>query len=281
MASPGPASRPRQPRRLHADQALNGAGLKLTPSYVAFYLPGPEDLPTQQALALGLQWLRRQPGQPLVVLSNRAVLSNNRLLSDAVQEFKVAVALPRLSGTSWSGGSILFWASAPALLGLDDELAGIQAMCVIVTSRHQERDWILEHHARDLRDRDTAIQTPRLAPIVQHALSHVSEAIDHDDPVARDDAFTRPDVHAHQHMVRTLQALVRAGHPYEVEGVVAWAIDNGWHQAEIPLLRKSAQGVLNGHRPRPSDEWDPLHPSPESVEARDAEVPAPGPSPGG
>lgn len=274
MASPRlPESRPRQPRRLHSDQPVKGAETEGTPSYAAFYLPGPEDLPTQQALALGLQWLLRQPGQPLVVLSSRSLLKNNRLLSDAVQEFEVTVALPRLCDTSWSGGSLLFWASAHALLDIDAQLTGIQAMCVIVTSRHMEGAWILEHHARDLRHRETAIQTPRLAPIVQHALSHASQAIDHGDALIRPDAYA----HAHAHIVQTLQTLVRAGHRYEVENVVAWARNNGWHEAEIPLLRKSAQGVLNGLRLRPSDECDPIHTSQEAVEARGASLHTPGP----
>jgi hypothetical protein len=55
------------------------------------------------------------------------------------------------------------------------------------------------------------------------------------------------------HIVRTFQALVRAGHGYDVESIVAWAIDNGWHRAELAVLRGSAQGVLDGQRFPPRD----------------------------
>ena len=50
-----------------------------------------------------------------------------------------------------------------------------------------------------------------------------------------------------------LQGLVRSGYAYEVEGLVAWAIADGWYPAEIPRLRDYARRVLDGGRFRLGD----------------------------
>jgi hypothetical protein len=85
--------------------------------YQAFYLPGPGDLPSQQALTIGIRWLLRQPGRPLLLLSTKSVLTNHLLLADAVGKSEVTVSAGACpSVTDWSGGSILFWASEQALM---------------------------------------------------------------------------------------------------------------------------------------------------------------------
>jgi hypothetical protein len=229
--------------------------LEKTRSYNAFYLPGPEDLPTYQALTLGLQWLLRQPGRPLVVLPTMSVLKNNHLLAEAVQQFGVTVlASPRLGDTDWSGGSILFWASERALEGIDEELTGVDAVCVIASSsrdtprgRAALDTWIARHQATDLRNPEESAQTARrkLGPVVETAMAHASRAINHGNALVttEDEAY----------VVRTLQELVRSGYAYEVEGLVAWAIADGWCPAEIPRLRDCARRVLDGRRFRLGD----------------------------
>jgi hypothetical protein len=224
--------------------------LEKTRSYNAFYLPGPEDLPTYQALTLGLQWLRRQPGRPLVVLQTMSVLKNNHLLAEAVQQFGATVmASPQLGDTDWSGGSILFWASERELEVMDEKLTDVDAVCVIASSsRDTPRakaaldTWIARHQATDLRNPEEPAQTARrqLGPVVEIAMAHASRAINHDN------ALVTPEDKAY--VVRTLQELVRSGHAYEVEGLVAWAINDGWYPAEIPRLRDYARRVLNGRR---------------------------------
>jgi hypothetical protein len=235
--------------------------LEKTRSYNAFYLPGPEDLPTYQALTLGLQWLLRQPGRPLVVLPTMSVLKNNHLLTEAVKQFGVTVAAcPRLGDMDWSGGSILFWASERALEGIDKELTGVDAVCVIATSsrdtprgRAALDTWIARHQATDLRNPEEPAQTTRrqLGPVVETAMAHASRAINHSNALVttEDKAY----------VVRTLQELVRSGYAYDVEGLVAWAIADDWYPAEIPRLRDYARGVLDGRRFR-LGEGDPRGP---------------------
>ena len=227
--------------------------LEKTRSYNAFYLPGPEDLPTYQALTLGLQWLLRQPGRPLVVLPTMSLLKNNHLLAEAVQQFGVTVvASPRLGDTDWSGGSILFWASERALEGIDEELTGVDAVCVIASSsrdtprgRAALDTWIARHQATDLRNPEARTARRQLGPVVEIAMAHASRAINHGNALVttEDKAY----------VVRTLQELVRSGYAYEVEGLVAWAIADGWCPAEIPRLRDYARGVLDGRRFRLGD----------------------------
>jgi hypothetical protein len=221
------------------------------PTYEAFYLPGPQEFPTEEALKLGLGWLLAQPPTPLIVLSAKNMLGNNRLLAQTVQRYRIQVAAPpRMFEAHWTGGSILApWASERALLAIDEELNNIQAVCVIGWSKDHHDTWIAGHHARDLRDPAASPVEPTLDPVVVVAMTHASRAVNHNNALVQEEDKA--------YVVRTLQELVRAGYRYDVEQLVAWAIANGWYPAEIPRLRDYATRVRNGGTFRLRDTYGP------------------------
>lgn len=207
--------------------------------YRAFYLPGPHELPTDEAVASGLKWLLDEPGSPLIVLSAKKVARNNRLLASAISRFGIpVVAPPHLWEASWTGGSILApWASERALAGVDDDLSDrVNAVCVIGWGEGQHTTWILGHGARDLRYPDQAPANPLLDPVVEVAMGHATRAINHNNALvqAEDKAY----------VVLTLQELVRAGYHYDVEMLCAWAMAHGWTGQEVANLRDYANRVL-------------------------------------
>lgn len=98
------------------------------------FLPGPGELDPDEGLTVGLRWLLAQRGEPLVVLSRKGNLSNNRILEQTVKRHRISVvAPPRVHGSRWGGGSILVvWARERALLDVEDYLAqDANAVCVI------------------------------------------------------------------------------------------------------------------------------------------------------
>ncbi|MDP3952946.1 hypothetical protein [Microbacterium sp.] len=212
-------------------------------TYNAFYLPGPErGLPTDEAVAIGLAWLLKQPGQPLIVLSAKKVLSNNRLLEGAVKRYRIEVAAPpRLHDARWGSGSILApWASERALLGVED-LRGVNAVCVIEWAKGDKDTWIAGHGARDLRQPDAAKpEGPALDPVVEVAMTHASRAINHNNALVSDAEKS--------YVVMTLQELHRSGYDLDPEALVAWASAHGWYPAELPRLREYATKIKQGRR---------------------------------
>lgn len=212
--------------------------------YEAFFLPGPHELATDQAVALGLGWLAGQPGSPLVALSAKKVASNNRLLQGAVASGRLpVVAPPRMFVPGWRGGAVLApWASQRVLDGIDDDLGtGVTAVCVIEWSPGGHDEWRSARGARDLRDPAGAPAAgPALDPVVVAAMNDASRAVNHNNALVQteDKAY----------VVITLQRLVAAGHRYDVAALCSWAAANGFTAVEVKNLRDYATRVLDGRR---------------------------------
>lgn len=220
-------------------------------TYDAFYLPGPEEgVRVDTGLALGLQWLLAQPGTPLVVQA-KGVIQRNTILSDAVKRYRIAVAAPpHLASTDWPGGAVLApWVQERVRLAIDDELTSAAAVCVIGWAKGELSTWISGHGARDLRTPANEPPPPTLEPVVRIALEEAGAMINHGNALSTDEDKA--------YVVRTFQELVRSGHRYEVEPVVAWATAHGWTPAEIPRLREFATGVKKGKRFVLRDPWGP------------------------
>lgn len=149
-----------------------------TGSYDAWFLPGPDGMPPDEAMATGLRWLLDQPGSPLVASHAKKMLGNNPVLRQAAGSgrFEV-VAPPRMWVPGWSGGAVLApWASRRFLDGIDDDLAGqVSAVCVIGWVEGQHEEWKAARRARDLRDPGSAPAAgPALDPVVVAAMTEVS-----------------------------------------------------------------------------------------------------------
>jgi hypothetical protein len=223
-----------------------------THSYDAYFLPGLRDLDPDEALTIGLRWLLAQPGEPLVVLSRKGNLSNNRILEQTVKRHGITVvAPPRVHGSRWGGGSILVvWAGERALLDVDGYLAQhANAVCVIGWADGEHDTWIAGHDARDLRDPGTPLASPDLHPVVVVAMKHAGDSINHNNALVTDAEKAM--------VVLTLKELVRGGYTYDVDQLAAWAISQGWYPAEIPRLREYAAKVLEGRAFRLRDAWGP------------------------
>ena len=223
----------------------------LPPSYEAFYLPGPADLDTNEAVKVGLAWLRRQPGQPLILLHAKRMVGNNRTLAEAVHRYRIPVEAPRtVWDHPWSGGSILApWASDRVLRCIDDDLRDrAMAVCVIGTLPGRHDLWIAAHRAADLRG-GPAREAVVSDPVVRVALDQASRTINHNNGLvqAEDKAY----------VVLTLQELLRGGHPFDLDEIVAYAMALGWTGDEVTRLREYGQRVLAGRRFRLQSEYGP------------------------
>lgn len=160
-----------------------------TASYEAWFLPGPDGMPPDEAMKAGLRWLVDQPGSPLVALSAKKMVGNNRVLRQAAQSGRFDVAAPPgmwLPG--WAGGAVLApWASRRVLDGIDDDLGGrVSAVCVIgwVDGAHDE--WRAARGARDLRDPESPVAAgPVLDPVVVAAMTEVSRAVNHNNALVQ------------------------------------------------------------------------------------------------
>jgi hypothetical protein len=211
------------------------------PTYRAFYLPSSdENLAANDALSLGLRWLLSQPGSPLIVLSYKKVLKNNRLLESSVAQHRIPVAAPPdMYMPDWKGGAVLaVWASDKAMAGIDDLMSPVDAVCVIDWSAGQHATWIAGHGAVDLRTPNTEPEPTRLHPVVRVAMEHASRMINHSNGLVQTDdkAF----------VILTLKQLVNAEFRYDVETLCSWAISDGWTSIEVSNLRDYATRVLEG-----------------------------------
>jgi hypothetical protein len=63
------------------------------PAYRAFYVPDTVD--PDEAVRLGLAWLLRQAGEPLVLFHAKLMVSNNRTLERAIRARRIRFEAPR------------------------------------------------------------------------------------------------------------------------------------------------------------------------------------------
>lgn len=69
-------------------------------------------------------------------------------------------------------------------------------------------------------------------------MESLSDSVNHDNALVQG--------YEKSYAVRTLQVLVKAGYRYDVDDLCAWALANGFTQAEVKHLRGYAEKVLDG-----------------------------------
>lgn len=75
-----------------------------------------------QALRLGVAWLRQQPGDPLVLVHAKQVYENNPLLPRLTARVKVAKPIT-VASSGWRGGPVPApWPSKKVLSTLSDRI---------------------------------------------------------------------------------------------------------------------------------------------------------------
>lgn len=212
------------------------------PQYQAFFLPGPEEgLTRDEALALGIQWLLRQPGTPLIVLHAKKMATHAQLLVAVARRVQV-VSPNDASIWQWPGGAVLApWASPRVLRCIDDELAGrVAAVCVIGWVKGEHETWRRGHRAVDLRGGDAPAEPHELLrdPVARVALGHASNFVNHRNGLAQ--------AEDRAYVVRTLLELLRGGHRFDVDDLAAYATATGWSALEVGAMRDIAAKALAG-----------------------------------
>lgn len=214
------------------------------PQYEAFFVPSEVD--PDEAIALGVKWLREQPGEPLILLHAKLMIENNSLLEFAAQGYGLPYEAPRTIGRArWAGGSILApWASDDVLRCIDDRLAFKTSAVCVVGWREDDPNhvaWIAARAALDLRDGHSLgkpVDEIVSDPVVRVALDHAERFVNHNNALvqAEDKAY----------LVRTLQELVRSGHFFDIEEIAAYAMATGWTGREVERIREYGGRVLRG-----------------------------------
>lgn len=193
------------------------------------------------AVRLAVAWWQRQPGGHLVLFHSKNMLQNNNILAGLVRGARVE-SYTTLRRSSWRGGPVLApWPSDKVLGVLDDDLAPPTAVAVIERGDRDDyvRAWLTSHSARNLHTGQIAGASARLiSPVVEAAMRELSQQVNHNNGLVQ--AADKADA------VRTLQALVRAGYRYDVDGLAAWAAANGFTTGEVERLRDYGQRVLDG-----------------------------------
>jgi hypothetical protein len=220
--------------------------MNATPDYDAYFV-SPE-VERDRALALGLKWLLEQPGEPLVLLHAKKMVTNNRLLAAAVSKYHLRVEAPQTlwrSGNRWQGGAILApWASAGVLKCIDDDLSlEASAVCVVGWRENDpnHQAWIAARNAVDLDSGDELGRDPNEIisdPVVRIAIDYASTFVNHNNALVQYDDKA--------YFIRTLEELVAGGHPFHLDEVVTYAMATGWTGEEIERIREYGQAVLAG-----------------------------------
>jgi hypothetical protein len=212
--------------------------------YDAFFVD--PDIEPDKAVAIGLQWLVQQPGDPLVLFHAKNMVDNNRLLGRAIRDYHIRYEAPlTIHRSRWSGGAVLApWASRKVLRCIDDDLANrATGVCVIgwMPDDPAHAAWIAARGAVDLADGSHLGRRPEeiiADPVVRIALDEAERFVNHNNALvqAEDKAY----------FVRTLQELVRGGHFFEVEQLAAYAMSTGWTAPEVDRIRDYGERVLAG-----------------------------------
>jgi hypothetical protein len=214
-------------------------------NYGAFFIPA--DVDPDRAITLGINWLVKQPGEPLILLHAKTMIDNSRLLGRAAREYRIRYDTPRTirGGRHWSGGAILApWASADVISCIDDDLAyGVRAVCIIGWRPDDPNHaaWTGARKAFDLSNGE-ALGTPLdeiiSDPVVRVALGHAERFVNHNNALvqAEDKAY----------LVRTLQELVRCGHRFDLDKLATYAMATGWTGEEVKRIYEYGRRILEG-----------------------------------
>lgn len=200
-----------------------------------------EGLNPDAAVRLAVAWWQQQPGDHLVLFNSKNMLQNNNILAGLVRGARVE-SYATLRRSPWRGGPVLApWPSDKVLGALDDDLAPPTAVVIIEWGDRKDyvRAWLASHGARNLHTGEIAgASTDLISPVVEAAMRDLSQQVNHNNGLVQ--ATDKADA------VRTLQALVRAGYRYDVDGLTAWAAANGFTTREVESLRDYGQRVLDG-----------------------------------
>ena len=216
-----------------------------TPQYEVFWVP--DDLDLDEAILLGLRWLIKQPGEPLILLHTRSMIDNNRLLGTAAAEYRIRYEAPatvwRSTRGHWGGGAILApWASPDVLQCVDDHLShNAHGVCVIGWRPGGHDGWISARRAVNLADGKplgTPVGEIISDPVVRIALDHAERFVNHNNALvqAGDKSY----------LVRTLQELHRGGHRLDLDEICAYAMATGWTGQEVKRIREYGEQILAG-----------------------------------
>jgi len=205
-------------------------------AYKAFYIP----FLASDGVQIGLDWLLDQPGERVVALHAKKMVSNDHLLAAAVSRHRLTVvAPPRVFIPAWVGGAVLVpWASQRVLDAVDAELGQQATGVCVIESTVGSLEWVTARGAVNLADPSAARLAPTLDPVVIVALKHAGSTINHNN------ALTTQDDRGY--VIRTLQLLVTGGYVYDSEQLCAWCSANGWAPEEVVEMRKIAPRVLQG-----------------------------------
>jgi hypothetical protein len=215
-----------------------------TPDYEGFYTPAGAN--ADEADHACLDWLLKQPGQPLVLFHAKKMIRHDGLIEKTVRRHQIPVEAPRtVLGSGWRGGAILApWASEAVLRCIDDDVADrTTAVCVIGWVAGEHDSWIAARRATNLLTGDAVTSAPADLigdPVVRLALDEASSVVNHNNGLVQseDKAW----------VIHTLQELRKGGHAFRPEEIGTYAMATGWTAGEADLLREFSTGVLEGKR---------------------------------
>ncbi|MBF4163548.1 hypothetical protein [Nocardioides acrostichi] len=219
-----------------------------TASFDAYYLPTHASMDDHAALHLGLDWLKQQPGKPLIMLSVASQVRNSRELEDASNW--AAVLTPRTRGlpASQAGAALVAWAHEPSLAAVA-RIRGLESVCAFGLSSDEMTTWIGGHAAQDLTDLGRPAGTVALNPVVTVAMEEMTRTIN------LNNELTTAEEKAY--FVRTLQVLRDGGYDLDVTQLSTWAVAHGWGAEVLPRFRELAEGVRSRRQFRLQDPWGP------------------------
>ena len=194
-----------------------------------------------EAVELGAAWLRQQPGDRLVLVTQMQVYRRNELLPRLTAGAKVAKPITMWSARWQSGPVLAPWPDEGVLSTIADSRR-ITSVCLLEWGEDAYlRTWVRAHGGADLpTGRPAPGKDELLSPVVTTAMEFLAQAVNHANGLVQvfDKALA----------VQTLRALIRAGYSYDVDDLVAWAMAHGFTGSELPRLREYATKVLQGHR---------------------------------
>lgn len=203
-----------------------------------------------EAVTVGLRWLRSQPGEPVILFAAKKMVSNNRMIESAARQYQIPVEAPNTVWKSgfagdWEGGAVLApWASSKVVDCIDEDLTRLaRAVCIIGWVAGEHDNWIAARGAVDPRGGGAPVRSKNDLindPVVRIAIDDAEGFVNHNNALVgtADKAY----------FVRTLQELVRGGHRFDLDEVTAYAMATGWTPAEIKRIREYGQRVLDGRR---------------------------------
>lgn len=193
-------------------------------------------------LTRGLAWLEREGRQrsaeAVVVAPSRQHFERSGPLGQIGQRFRCET-WRTLAGSSKARDMVVLaaWPDARALGAIDD-IARVQAVCVLPWLEDDIRVWRDAHGAVDLLGEFPTAQLPRLDPVVEQALRSLTGMVN------LSTGITHPsDKRA---AIDTFESLRDSGYRWVGEWIETWARALGWRPSGAKDLREIAERVAAG-----------------------------------